>query len=129
MHTIIGERERANLVVQLARFFYISICRLCSCRLPVLSDLLVWFSTHCTDANRRETMPKQHYITCPAQCVPTLTLYSAYTTCTAIIKFLLNSSIIFCRTLVGSLPLANNVQHSASRIPKATTVTIRHLQC
>ena len=39
----------------------------------------------------------------------------AYTTCTAIIKFLLNSSIIFCRTLVGSLPLANNVQHSASK--------------
>ena len=38
----------------------------------------------------------------------------AYTTCTAIIKFLLNSSIIFCRTLVGSLPLANNVQHYAS---------------
>ena len=29
-------------------------------------------------------------------------------------KFFLNSSIIFCRTLVGSLPLANNVQHSAS---------------
>ena len=48
-----------------------------------------------------------------------LALYSfaccwlAYT-CTAIINFLLNSSIIFCRTLVGSLPLANNVQHSAS---------------
>ena len=38
----------------------------------------------------------------------------AYTTCTAIIKFLLNSSIIFCRTLVGALPLANCVQHSAS---------------
>ena len=34
-------------------------------------------------------------------------------TCTAL-KFLLNSSIIFGRTLVGSLPLANNVQHSAS---------------
>ena len=30
------------------------------------------------------------------------------------ISLLLNSSIIFCRTLVGSLPLANNVQHSAS---------------
>ena len=156
---LIGERERANLVVQLARFFYVSICPSCrsddrcrstvypsspiftnvsdfflrvtcrnvlriskyttneilhhavimgqrvldpvalllwatqrskrscrlfmqainvfmqavnafmqavnsmsmrSCRLPVLSDLLVWFSTHCTDANRRETMPKQH---------------------------------------------------------------------
>ena len=38
----------------------------------------------------------------------------AYSTCTAIIKFLLNSSIIFCRKLVGSLPLANNVQRSAS---------------
>ena len=33
---------------------------------------------------------------------------------TAIMKFLLNSSIIFCHTLVGSLPLANNVEHSAS---------------
>ena len=30
---------------------------------------------------------------------------------TAIMKFLLNSSIIFCHTLVGSL---NNVEHSAS---------------
>ena len=145
----LGERERANLVVQLARFFavrrdvalmpyvlpiskyttilscnvlrtskytsneilhhaaqrvlvggsgyafmpafmqaacrlYTCSCRLLtpscsmsmhSCRLPVLSDLLLWsgtFSTHCTDANRRETMPKQHYITCLAQCVPTL---------------------------------------------------------
>ena len=27
-----------------------------------------------------------------------------------------NSSIIFCRILLGSLPLANNVQHSASMI-------------
>ena len=28
------------------------------------------FTTHYTDANRRETLPKQHYITCLAQCVP-----------------------------------------------------------
>ena len=65
-----------------------------SCRLSVLSDLLVvainafmqpinafmqdassldhlvWsgtFTTHCTDANRRETMPKQHSVTCLVQ--------------------------------------------------------------
>ena len=31
-----------------------------------------WSGTFCTDANRRDTMPKQHYITCLAQCVPTL---------------------------------------------------------
>ena len=79
-----------------------------SCRLPVLSDLLLWsgaFSTHCTDANRRETMPKQHYITCLAQCVPTLHPPSG---------FVSTPPSFYCRTLVGSLPLANNGQHSAS---------------
>ena len=32
LYIIIGERERANLVVQLARFFYIYICRTVVCR-------------------------------------------------------------------------------------------------
>ena len=79
-----------------------------SCRLPVLSDLLLWsgtFSTHCTDANRRETMPKQHYITCLAQCVPTLHPPSG---------FVSTPPSFYCHTLLGSLPLANNGQHSAS---------------
>ena len=147
---IIGERERANLVVQLARIFYIIFlygscrnvflnirrtrfasrgdnvrlrvhasgprfhagyqrgsCRLSmrSCRLPVLSDLLVarsrTFSTHCTDAHRRETMPKQHYITCLVQCVPTLHQPFGF----------VSTPSFYCRTLVGSLPLANNGGH------------------
>ena len=59
----------------------------------------------CTDANRRETMPKQHYITCLAQCVPTLHPPSG---------FVSTPPSFYCRTLVGSLPLANNGQHSAS---------------
>ena len=65
------------------------------------------FSTHCTDANRRETMPKQHYITCLAQCVPTLHPPSG---------FVSTPPSFYCRTLVGSLPLANNGQHSASNM-------------
>ena len=51
-------------------------CRLStrSCRLPVLSDLVLsgTFSTHCTDANRRDTVPKPHHITCLVQCVHSL---------------------------------------------------------
>ena len=60
-------------------------------RLPVLSNLLVWsgtFSTHCTAANRRDTVPI-HYI--------------------SLLVFHLLPYII-----LGSLPLANNGQHSAS---------------
>ena len=45
-----------------------------SCRLLVLSDLLVVYTKHCTDANRRETMPKQHSVTCLVQCVHVLQL-------------------------------------------------------
>ena len=38
-----------------------------------------------------------------------------------------NSSIIFCRTLVGSLPLANNGQHSASTyIPQSNSNRAMH---
>ena len=76
-----------------------------SCRLPVLSDLLLWSGAFSTHANRRETMPKQHYITCLAQCVPTLHPPSG---------FVSTPPSFYCRTLVGSLPLANNGQHSAS---------------
>ena len=52
-------------------------------------------------------MPKQHYITCLAQCVPTLHPPSG---------FVSTPPSFYCRTLVGSLPLANNCQHSASRL-------------
>ena len=43
------------------------------------------------------------------------------TTCSAIIKFLLQQHyisllVLFCRTLVGSFPLANNGHHSASTV-------------
>ena len=83
--------QAVNAFMQYARSCSMSMC---SCRLPVLSDLLVWFSTHCTDANRRETMPKQHYITCLAQCVPTLTLYS----CSQLLACIYNLYCSSCST-------------------------------
>ena len=48
--------------------------------------------------------PKQHYITCLAHCAPTLHKPFGF----------LSTPSFYCRTLVGSLPLSNNGQHSAS---------------
>ena len=50
------------------------------------------------------------WLSCSQLC---MLLACIYLYCTQVF----NSSIIFGRTLVGSLPLANNVQHSASYIP------------
>ena len=58
MQAVNAFMQAVNTFMQYARSCSMSMC---PCRLPVLSDLLVWFSTHCTDTNRRETMPKQHY--------------------------------------------------------------------
>ena len=118
MQAINAFMQAVNAFMQAGNAFMRSCSMsMCSCRLP---DLLVWFSTHCTDANRRETVPKQHMPCTMCSNTAVLSCWLAYTTCTAIINFLLNSSIIFCRTLVGSLLLANNVQHSASYISVAT---------
>ena len=58
MQAINAFMQAVNAFMQAGNAFMRSCSMsMCSCRLP---DLLVWFSTHCTDANRRETMPKQH---------------------------------------------------------------------
>ena len=138
--SIIGERERANLVVQLARFF---------CLYIIIYPALMYAVMFYVILNKRKGRNFVREIS-RTQCLAHAQIYIAsgkyislrvrhlyyswqvwvvglhYTavlsfaccwlayTRTAIINFLLNSSIIFCRTLVGSLPLANNVQHSAS---------------
>ena len=123
---IIGERERANLVVQLALFFYIfsispfydftARCYLKSLQFHVhrVSRMRKYtiLRVICTTAGRFARC--WWYVGLRFVCYTAVLSFAcswlAYTkkTCTAILP------IIFCRTLVGSLPLTTNVQHSAS---------------
>ena len=126
---IIGERERANLVVQLARFLffpgvvapYRNVLRNSK---PYRNVLRNSKSTQaCATPKRvytrvRRTASSFSNAT-SGYSGPCSLLYKHKYTCSAIINFLLQQHyisllVLFCRTLVGSFPLANNGHHSAS---------------
>ena len=107
---LIGERERANLVVQLARFFYISR----SLRAPIpnkrnVNAMLDAVRMCCCSTPRALHL---YYIQLALRLLQLAALLVCWLPYYKFLHQPFDNS--FCRILLGSLPLANNVQHSAS---------------
>ena len=131
--TIIGERERANLVVQLARFLYFPILRFYGHAVTVnRSDFTYTVSRTCANIYRCDLrVICTSWQVCGKFELHGLYSCSLYYSCQHCVFFACkihkqpvlqsSSSCIslltppsVCHTLVGSLLLANNGQHSAS---------------
>ena len=113
----IGERERANLVVQLARFLYVPC--LAHAQIYITSILRVGSSV-LQLAGLRVVCGRLLLRRCSQLCMLLVCLYINNLYCNhRVLAQLLHH---FCHTLVGSLPLANDVLHSAS-----TCIGVHHI--